>query len=314
MTSQSAGFVDLHTHSNFSDGSDSPSDLARKASEAGLRAIALTDHDNTLSYDEMSAACETHGIEHVGGVEVSLQDSEFLRAGDEGVAPINVHVLAYFVPTDPAHPFQRQLAELRGDRRARNLRLVDRLHDLGFTKITIEYLTQLAHSIDSVGRPHVARAMIDLHPELLEPITDATWGRVFNDFLGVGGRAYIPKTHVTIEQFVAAAAGSSTVFSIAHPLVNYKPGERGGIEAVMPGVFASLRERGLRGAETLYGASTPEERRLMTKLARDAGLIPTGGSDYHGTFKADISLGVGRFGDLRVPYDVLEELRSAQPT
>jgi predicted metal-dependent phosphoesterase TrpH len=116
-----------------------------------------------------------------------------------------------------------------------------------------------------------------------------------------------------IEQFVEAARGSSTVFSIAHPLVNYVGDmSSAAIEMTMPRVLASLRERGFKGVEAYYGGTNEATRKLMVKLTRDAGMIPTGGSDYHGHYKEDVSLGVGRSGDLRVPDEILDELKAAR--
>jgi hypothetical protein len=96
-------------------------------------------------------------------------------------------------------------------------------------------------------------------------------------------------------------------------LLNYLPDYTpASIEREMPAILASLRERGVQGVEAYYGGTSEPVRALMVKLARDAGLIPTGGSDYHGLFKEDVSLGVGRSGDLRVPDEVLEELKAAR--
>ena len=305
--------IDLHTHSTFSDGSDTPTELARKASEVGISAISLTDHDTTASHDEMALACDERGIELVTGTEISLRDDANPRRRlDGGEEPRNVHVLAYFVPLDPSHPLQQKLAELRHDRDVRNHKLVELLRGLGFDRITLEYLVELSGNVDSIGRPHFAQAMFTLHPEIVGERNDETWNRIFVDWLGNGGRAYIPKTDMTIGDFVTAAEGSGTVFSIAHPLVNYLDAiTHDAIEATMPGVMGSLRERGFRGVEAYYGGTDEATRALMVKLTRDAHLIPTGGSDYHGYYKEDVSLGVGRSGDLRVPDAILDELKGA---
>jgi len=305
--------IDLHTHSTFSDGSDSPAVLAKKAHDMGISAIALTDHDTTASHDEMAAACAHLGIEHVTGLEVSLRENEFPKIHEGASRPRNVHVLAYFVPLDPAHPLQQKLASLRHDRDVRNHELVQKLQTLGFAELTLEYLTTLAHNVESIGRPHFAQAMFNLHPEIVGEKTDVTWNRIFIEWLGSEGRAYIPKTSMPIEEFVESARGSGTVFSIAHPLVNYLDDLTStNIESVMPRVMASLRERGFAGIEAYYGSTNADVRALMVKLTRDAGMIPTGGSDYHGTFKQDVSLGVGRSGDLRVPNEILNELKAAR--
>jgi 3',5'-nucleoside bisphosphate phosphatase len=305
--------IDLHTHSTFSDGSDTPSELAAKAHELGLHAISLTDHDSTRSFTEMDVAATSYGIEIVPGVGVSLRDNEFPMIRGDREVPRNVHVLAYYLPMTPAHPLQQQLASLRHDRDVRNLELVALLQQKGFERLTLEYLTNISGNVHSVGRPHFARAMFELHPEIVGERTDARWNQLFIDWLGSSGFAYIPKTSMPIEQFVDAAKGSSTVFSIAHPLVNYVGDmSSAAIEKTMPRVLASLRERGFKGVEAYYGGTNEATRKLMVKLTRDAGMIPTGGSDYHGHYKEDVSLGIGRSGDLRVPDEILDELKSAR--
>jgi predicted metal-dependent phosphoesterase TrpH len=305
--------LDLHTHSSFSDGSDTPTQLAEKAHDLGISAISLTDHDTTLSHDEMSEACTRLGLELVTGVEVSLRDTQFPRVRDGVTKARNVHVLAYFLPLDAEHPIQKKLTSLRHDRDSRNHELVTRLQEKGFEDLTLAYLTKMTGNVDSIGRPHFARAMIDLHPELVGVQDENTWNRIFTDWLGTEGATYVSKTSMPIEEFVDAANGSGTVFSIAHPLVNYVDEiNPASIEATMPRVMASLRERGFAGVEAYYGGTSAGIRALMVKLTRDAGMIPTGGSDYHGTYKSDVFLGFGKTGDLRVPDEVLAELKAAR--
>lgn len=305
--------IDLHTHSNVSDGSNSPSELAAAAARIGLRAIALTDHDTTASHDEMARACEQVGIEHVTGVEISLLDAEFPRERDGHVFARGVHVLAYFVPLEPDHPFQQLLGRLREDRARRNSRLVERLRGLGFERLTLAEVAARAGNDEGVGRPHFAAAMFDLHPEIVGERTPENWSRVFSEWLGTAGRAYLPKSLITIEEAVAAARGSGTVFSVAHPLLNYLPeASLATIEKQMPKIMDSLRSRGVLAIEALYGSSPAPVRSVMAKLARDHRLIATGGSDYHGLFKENVTLGRGLTGDLNVPDYVLDELRAAR--
>lgn len=304
--------IDLHTHSSFSDGSDTPAELAQKAYELGISAIALTDHDTTASHPQMSETCTRLGVELVTGVEVSLQDNEFpKRRPDGSLGARSVHLLAYFVPLEPEHPLQLKLASLRHDRDVRNAALVKVLNEKGFEKLTLDYLTVLAGNVHSIGRPHFARAMFELHPEIVGERTNEGWNRIFIEWLGSEGKAYVPKTSMTIEEFVGAAKGCSTVFSIAHPLVNYMDSmNTTTIVATMPRVMATLRERGVWGIEAYYGGTSAALRSLMVKLTRDAGMVPTGGSDYHGSYKNDVALGFGKSGDLRVPNEVLDELKA----
>lgn len=306
--------IDLHTHSSFSDGSDHPAELAAAAAKLGLTAIALTDHDTTASHDEMAQACARLNIELVNGVEVSLKDTEVTRTNHDGeTVPQSVHVLCYFLSTDPTSPLQRQLATLREDRDKRNRALVELLREMGFSSLSLSYLVDLAGNVDSIGRPHFARAMFELHPEIVGERTDDNWSRLFVEWLGQNGRAYLAKSEMTIQDFVTAGANEGVVFSIAHPLVNYVAGQSlDDIARVMPSVLGSLRDRGIKGVEAYYGSSDAATRSLMVKLTRDAAMIPTGGSDYHGSYKADVQLGRGRVGDLVVPDEVLVELKNAR--
>ena len=262
----------------------------------------------------MAEACEHYGVELVPGVEISLLDSTVPRRGDHGEAfPRGIHVLAYFLPLAADHPVQQLLARLRRDRAERNARLARRLRELGFERLSLEAVAARAANSEGVGRPHFAAAMFELHPEIVGERTPESWSRLFVDWLGSTGRAYVPKTTLTLEDALITAKGSGTVFSVAHPLLNYLPGySASSIEEQMPAIMASLRERGVAGIEAYYGGTTAVTRSLMVKLARDADLIPTGGSDYHGLFKDDVSLGVGHSGDLRVPDEILEELKSAR--
>lgn len=305
--------IDLHTHSLFSDGSASPAELAALAHRVGLSTIALTDHDTTDSHEEMAAACASYGIDLIPGTEISLVDSEFpIERPGQAPRGRGVHVLAYFLPLDPASPMQQFLTSLRRDRATRNESLVTMLQGFGFEQLTMEYLlTKVAHP-DGIGRPHIAEAMFTLHPEIVGERTEDSWRAVFTDWLGTDGKAYIPKTELSLDDVVAKVAGSGTVFSVAHPLLNYLTDyTTSSIEREMPAIIRSLKDRGFVGVEAYYG-STPEPiRSLMVKLTRDAGMIPTGGSDFHGAFKPDVALGVGLTGDLHVPDHVADELREA---
>ena len=262
--------IDLHTHSYFSDGSESPATVAQLASELGLTAIALTDHDTTASHDEMAAACAQRGIELIPGVEVSVRDHEFRSRSTGEKSPTNVHLLAYFVPLDPASQLQTALSSLRDDRRHRNVELIALLHSLGFTRVTYDVVVALARGEASVGRPHFARAMTQLHPEIVGEASDDTTSRIFAEWLGQGGRAYLPKTNYSIEQYVAAGADEGVVFSIAHPLVNYAPGANlDEIARFLPPVLSSLRDRGVHGVEAYYGdLRVPDEVLRELKDAR----------------------------------------------
>jgi predicted metal-dependent phosphoesterase TrpH len=155
--------------------------------------------------------------------------------------------------------------------------------------------------------------MFDFHPEIVGEQTSENWQRLFNEWLGQGGKAYLRKTELTISSFVEAGRGSGVVFSIAHPTLNYFGHSVSDQEIVerFPGILASLHSQGVMGVECFYGSWPERRRQLLLSLARNEGMIPTGGSDYHGTVKKNVRIGRGLEGDLHVPDLVLEELRAA---
>jgi 3',5'-nucleoside bisphosphate phosphatase len=278
--------IDLHTHSTCSDGSDPPERIPELAAAAGCTAVALTDHDTLACLGRARARADELGIELVAGCEVSCK-----YRGE------SAHVLVYFVE-DGDGPLQEELARLRDDRVARNRRLAARLVELG-VPITYEDIVGEAAGEESAGRPHVAALLV--RHGLAESIPDA-----FDRWLGEGRPAYVPKARVTPGEIAADARASGGVAVLAHPLTL-------GLDwAALDDVAAELRVVGFAGIEAYYGRYTPEQRAALVAVARRNGLVPTGGSDYHGTVKEDLWVGKGE-GDLSVPDEVLVELRARRP-
>ena len=279
--------IDLHTHSTVSDGTEAPARVVELAHEAGCSALALTDHDSLAGLPEARARAEEVGIRLVPGCEVSCLPSP---AGG------GVHVLVYFVD-DPASPLGRELEALRHDRAGRNQALLERLHELG-VEITWEQVVARAGSAEGVGRPHFAQALIEVGAA-------ADTVEAFDVWLGNGGRAYIPKARLTVADVVALARASGGVASLAHPFTTRLEGR------ALADWVAEQAAAGLVGLEAHYGSATPDERRAAVDLARRLGLVPTGGSDFHGSAK-EVAVGTGN-GTLRVPDGVLDELEAARP-
>ena len=303
--------IDLHVHSSFSDGSESPTALAELAAAAGLSAMALTDHDTTAGIAEARVAFAERNIELVVGCEMSLKDMGHDIVADDGsISHPSIHVLAYFVPEDPAHPLQQLLAGLQDDRETRNARLLAKLHELGYDRLTWDDLMQRAGA-KNLGRPHFAAALLANYADDLAGGTAEEKTRtIFNEILGDTGSAYISKAHLTVAD-VAAAAGPEVVLSIAHPLFNYGSRDLSSstvIKEIVP-TLERLRDDGLRGVECWYGQFDDRTRREMVAVTRGLGMVPTGGSDFHGTFKPEVNFAKGRFNDLSVPDNVLDELR-----
>lgn len=277
--------IDLHTHSTFSDGSDEPARIVELASAAGCTAVALTDHDGLAGNEIAAVRAAELGVGFVPGCEVSCRFS-----------PGTMHVLCYFVePSDG--PLQAQLERLRSDRATRNERLVTRLNELGVALSLGEVAREAGGS--TLGRPHFAAALV--RKGVVSSVQEA-----FDTLLAKGGPAYVPKAFVDAPTTIAAARGSGAVTVLAHPLsLGLQPAE-------LKGQVAELAEQGLTGIECYYGRYGQAERQGLLDLARRSGLVATGGSDYHGSFKPDLHVGVG-CGDLDVPASALDELSARRP-
>ena len=277
--------VDLHTHTTASDGSDSPFDLVEAAASLGLSAVAITDHDTTQGLEEAGEAASRVGIELVRGVELSLD----WRGGA-------MHMLVLLVRRpDLLHS---RLAPVRRARMRRNLQIAEHLQSLG-VEVTMEEVKQEGGE-GTIGRPHFASLLAK--KGYVADIQEA-----FSRYLGRGCPAYAERYRLAPDEGIRLAHAVGGVAVLAHPLTL---GLEGGD---LSDLLGDLAAQGMDGMEAYYGAYEPPTRRTLAKLARRHGLIPAGGSDYHGRFKPQIGLGVGR-GDLTVPDRVLEELRAVAAT
>ena len=279
--------IDLHTHSTVSDGSEPPERIVELAHEVGCSAVALTDHDSLAGLARARVRADQVGIRLVAGCEVSCLP----------IAGGGVHVLVYFVD-DPASPLGLELGRLRQDRRARNLALVERLNRLGFDH-TLATVAAHAGTDEGVGRPHFAQAMVELGA--VGSIDEA-----FERYLGNGGEAYIPKGRLTVADVCRLASDSGGVAVLAHPTTVGLAGD------ALADAVRNMADAGLGGLEALYGRYSSQMRTDMANLARRLGLVPTGGSDFHGASKPDLYVGTGT-GDLKVPDRVLDQLEASRP-
>ncbi len=277
--------VDLHLHSNASDGTDAPAVVVQKAAAIGLTAIALTDHDTLSGIPEAQSAAAELPIELIPGVELSVDHND-----------VKIHMLAYFLEPEPG-PLQDRLEMLRDGRDVRNRKIIEALNTLGYP-ITMQDVHRQAAG-DAIGRPHIADALVAA--DLVADRSEA-----FRDLLGDGGIAYAERTRLTATEAITLTTESGGVTSIAHPLT-IDPGN-----STLRSVFEELREVGLSGIEAYYSQHPPHIRTQLVGVASDLGLVATGGSDCHGTGKPGLEIGTGH-GDLIVPDSVLEELRARRP-
>jgi hypothetical protein len=254
--------IDLHVHSTASDGTDTPREVVAAAGAAGLDVVALTDHDNTGGWGEACAA-RPDGLTLVPGVEFSCVHHQ---ADGRWVS---LHLLAYlFDPDDAA--LQNEWRRLRASRTVRGRTMVDNLAADGYP---ISWAAVQALAGDgSVGRPHIARALVDAG---VVPDVDAA----FRDLLSGRHRYYVRKADTEVFEALrlVRAAGGVPVF--AHPIAR----RRGPV--VSDQTIADMAAAGLAGLEVDHPDHGPEDRAHAAGLARDLDLIATGSSDYHGANK-----------------------------
>jgi hypothetical protein len=282
--------IDLHTHSTVSDGSEPPASISEMAAAAGCSAVALTDHDSLDGLAEAREAAAQAGITLVPGCEVSCRKPP-PPPGRPAIGG-SVHVLVYFVEPGDG-PLQDELVGLRRDRAERNLRLRARLAELG-VPVDYDAIVAEAGGEAGLGRPHFARALV--RAGAAADMDDA-----FDRFLADGRAAYVPKARLSPTDVARLAVASGGIAVLAHPLT------LGLDPSSLEGLVGELAEAGLGGIEAIYGRYSTDQRRALRRMAQRRGLVATGGSDYHGTFKPDLAVGTG-MGDLDVPDSALEEL------
>jgi hypothetical protein len=278
-----AGIIDLHAHTTHSDGSATPEQVIELARAKGARAVAITDHDTVAAFSEARAAADRLGVEFVRGIEISAEYS-----------PGTMHILGYCVD-DGSTRFAEKLDELKRARERRNPQIAERLQALGLD-VSYDEVARIAGN-EVVGRPHFARVMVD--KGYVETIRAA-----FDEYLKKGAPAYVEKARLSPSDAIALIHEAGGVAVLAHPyqlnLSSFEEVDR---------VIGELVELGLDGIEALYSRHSAAERASYAEIARRRGLLVTGGSDYHGSYKPDISIVTG-LGDLEVPYELLEEVKA----
>ena len=256
--------IDLHTHSNRSDGTFTPTEVVRTAAERELDVIALTDHDTTEGLEEALSAGRELGVEVVPGVEFS---AEFGRT--------SVHVLCYFMDVEDG-AFQAELQRLRDDRFRRGEMMVEKLQALGFP-ITFERVREIAGG-GNIVRPHVAQAMV-------EAGIVASEEEAFERYIADGGPAHVAKHALDPVDAVAVIRDAGGLCVLAHP------GMWGDQTSVPESLIERMAAAGMAGLEVDHTDHTPEQREHYRALADRLGLIATGGSDCHGTRYDPIRMG-----------------------
>jgi predicted metal-dependent phosphoesterase TrpH len=276
--------VDLHLHSTYSDGTSTPTEIVTGAVAAGLTAIALTDHDTLEGIPEARRAAAAAGIHLVAGTELSV----LWRSQ-------SMHLLVYFLEPGPG-PLQEQLGQLQEARADRNAKIVTKLNDLGLNVSLDEVHAEAGAGV--VGRPHFAGVM--MAKGYVTTVAEA-----FDRYLADGRPAYAPRRRLSAEEAIKLSRSSAAVPVVAHPHTLHLRA------AEFSEGFAHLVQLGLGGIESYYGEYTPELRQRLADICHSLGIVATGGSDYHGSYKPHLEIGTGK-GDLRVPDRVFDQLVAAR--
>lgn len=272
--------IDLHVHSNCSDGSMTPEELMRHAKEQGLCAVALTDHDTVDGLDRAQKEARAVGLEFIPGIEFSV------------VSQAETHIVGLFIRHKEPR-FAAALEDIREERRQRNLSTQRALQEIGLP-VTLEEARREAGS-DLLGRAHFAKAMVKKGFAL--SVKDA-----FDRFLGVGGPAYCSTRCLSAKDAIRLIQETGGVAVAAH--LHHIKKEGSALEEYL----RELKGYGLAGAEVLYSEYTPEMEKEYTALTQKLGLLPSGGTDFHGTMKPHIAIGRG-FGNLKIPYSLLNPIK-----
>jgi predicted metal-dependent phosphoesterase TrpH len=274
--------IDLHCHTNYSDGSAGPIEILDQAIGLGLDALAITDHDTLGGYDCAKDEAQARSFDLLCGVELSTHFPSSTRS---------VHLLGYFA-SDPGECFRAWLGGLQEGRRLRNVALLLRLRDLG---MDISWDELEAIGKNQIGRPHFAKLMLD--KGFVASLPEA-----FHRYLAEGGLAWVDRDEPALEEALARVVNAGGVASLAHPVrINRSPSD-------LHLLLAVLAQQGLEAMECFHPEHTPADTQLLLGLADKFDLVATGGSDFHGSYKPDVKLGSGR-GDLNISTAVLDGLR-----
>ena len=274
--------IDLHLHSNASDGSLSPSEVAAEAIKSDLKAIALTDHDTVDGIPEILEYAKDKDIEVIPGIELSCYYQKR-----------EIHILGFFVDYQN-EKLKNELDYFKKQREDRNIKMVELMQKDGLD-ITMEEL--LHGNPDSViTRAHFARVMVE---EGICKDKDTA----FRKYIGVGCKYYLPKPQVTCEHAMDILSRYSKCSFLAHPLLyhfGYKQIDE---------LLDYLKPLGLKGIEAYHSSNNAYESDKLRSMALHHDLLISGGTDFHGVVKPNIKMGVGR-GNMKIPYTILEKIKS----
>lgn len=273
-------YVDLHVHSNASDGTFTPGELVNYAEEKGLYAFALTDHDTVDGIEAAMKAAKEKEVKVIPGIEISAD----FGTGD-------LHILGLNIDYKNAE-FLEVVDKCRKARDERNLKMIEKVVEQGIP-LTKEIMDE-RFGLASITRAHFAKYLVD---EGYVSSKDEAFAR----YLNPGKPCYVPRIRITPEDAIAIILKAGGHPVLAHPLL-YKMGHDRLFSTVN-----YLKDLGLQGLEAIYSLNTPSDDAKLAKMAKDYNLFITGGSDFHGSIKPAIDLGVGK-GNLKISKELLKNL------
>lgn len=277
----SGQYADLHCHSTASDGTLPPAEVMRLAERSGISALSLTDHDTVGGIAEAEAEAKRLGIAFIAGIEIS---AEYPHPG-------TLHILGYGVDVN-SEVLKSLMMTLLDGRDNRNPKIIRRLNELNVS-ISMQEVEDQAKG-EVVGRPHVAAILV--RKGYVSSIKQA-----FDKYLSPGGLAYFDKERLTPRRAIAMIRECGGVPVLAHPIQL-----RTENDAQLERVVKDMVDMGLAGIEVLHSDHDAALTEKYDRLARRLGLLKTGGSDFHGINKSDVSLGWAR--GRRVPRDWFDKL------
>lgn len=274
--------VDLHVHSTYSDGTLSPAELIANAKETGLAAMALTDHDTTDGIDEAKAAAKGSGVELIPGIELSCNYGGFKE----------IHIVGLYINKNDKE-FNEAIKQARFSREERNYKIAALFQNLGIPVSVEELRKDYDNAV--ITRAHFADWLVK-HGFVLSR------KEAFDRYLNDNGPCYIPRERISAAYAISLIKNAGGVPVLAHPTLYHLGSD------VMKKMLGDLKSYGLIGIECFYSTYTKGEEIEIRGLAKEFGLIPSGGSDFHGDNKPHIKLGCGK-GNLFVPASVLDEIK-----
>ncbi len=275
--------IDLHTHTDQSDGTLSPRALVEEAARVGVKALAITDHDTFDGYEQ--------AFEHAGHASIDLICGVELSTRYRGRS---VHLLAYFFEQEPTEQFRCWVKSLEASRSRRNNALVEKLRARGM-QITLEEIRVGAQKI--IARPHFAAFMLERG--YVSSIQEA-----FDGYLDESGTCFVSREEPRFEEAIAQILASKGLAALPHP------GRFTREPKILEQELIRMRQLGLHGIEVYHSDHSAADVECYSTLAAKLGLAVTGGSDFHGAMKPEVSLGTGIRGNLCIPESLVSELRS----